>query len=51
VITDPAKRADDVMIEMNRDELKGLYERIGCRPHAAVQPGRDPVRRSRTEYE
>jgi hypothetical protein len=36
VITDPAKIADDVVIEMSRDELKRLYERIGGHLHAAL---------------
>ncbi len=35
-ITDPAKNVDDVVIEMSRDELKRLYERIGDRLHAEV---------------
>jgi hypothetical protein len=35
-ITDPARNEDDVVIEMSRDELKRLYERIGDRLHAEV---------------
>jgi hypothetical protein len=31
LITDPPKSADDVVIEMSRDELKRLHERIGGR--------------------
>jgi hypothetical protein len=33
-VTDPAKNADDGVIEMSHDELKRLYDRIGSRLHA-----------------